>query len=388
MCGIAGVFHRDGRPAERSMVARMTAALAHRGPDGDGLYLEGPVGLGHRRLAVRDISAAGRQPMSDPDGRVVVSYNGEIYNYPALRRTLERDHGCVFRTDCDTEILPLGYRVWGPDLFARLEGMFALALWDAAAERLILARDGVGIKPLVLARRGPAVYFASEPKAIFATDAVPPTVAPAALHAFLAQGYVGPEATLFADIEQVPPGTVMTLDRTGLASHRFWSPTRRPEVRSLDQAVEAFAPLWTRVVEDHLASDVPVGVLQSGGVDSSLVSLGVAARAGAPPPLFTAAFEEASHDESDLAGAVARSAGLALKTITVDAEAGAIETLRAIAHHVDGQLADTSAYPHYLLSRAVRSRVTVALAGDGADDFFGGYPTYAATRIAGRGEAG
>jgi asparagine synthase (glutamine-hydrolysing) len=168
MCGIAGIFNLEGGGVDPAVLTRMTSALAHRGPDAEEIWLDGPVGFGHRRLAIRDLSAAGRQPMSDQSGRITVTYNGEIYNEAELRRELERDFGVTFRSRCDTEVLPAGYLAWGEKLFSRIEGIFAIRLWDAAARRLILARDSIVTKPLFFSSVGRVVRFASEIKGLLA----------------------------------------------------------------------------------------------------------------------------------------------------------------------------------------------------------------------------
>ncbi|MGA2448255.1 MAG: asparagine synthase (glutamine-hydrolyzing) [Polyangiaceae bacterium] len=380
MCGIVGFLHRDGRPVDDQTILAATRALAHRGPDGEGIWLDGPIALGHRRLAIRDLSDGGRQPVWDASGRIVVTYNGEIYNYDELRDELERRHGIRLRSRCDAEIIPNGYRAWGEDVFDRLEGMFAVALWDAADQRLVLARDGVGIKPLFVTEDDRSVAFASEVKALCANRALTLQVEPRALHAYLAQGYVGPDRTLLRGVEQLPPGTVRTYDRSGRRDRRFWTPTRRAEIRSLPEALEAFESIWPRVVEDMLVSDVPVGVLQSGGIDSSLVS--IAARSKSETRLFTAAFHSAAHDEVAQARSVANFLGAKHDVVPIQQEVSAEATFRAVVRHLDGQLADSSAFAFYVLCREVRRHVPVVLSGDGGDEFFGGYPTYRATRIA------
>ncbi|HYI29486.1 MAG TPA: asparagine synthetase B, partial [Bradyrhizobium sp.] len=182
------------------MLVRMTDSLAHRGPDGDGFWIDGAVGLGHRRLSIRDLSSLGQQPMSDPTGRVTVTYNGEIYNEAELRAELEKDFGFVFRSRCDTELLPAGYIAWGDKLFERLEGMFALALWDAAARRLVLARDAIGIKPLFYSQIDGVVRFASEVKGLLADPAHPRELDPEGVHRFLAMGYPGRSQTTLRHI--------------------------------------------------------------------------------------------------------------------------------------------------------------------------------------------
>lgn len=360
----------------------MTRILAHRGPDGEGVWLDGAIGLGNRRLAIRDPGEAGRQPMRDDDGRATVVFNGEIYNVEALMGDIVRETGWVFRSRCDTEVVLAGWLAWEDALFTRLDGMFALAVWDARAGRLVLARDGAGIKPLYLHRSPAALMFASEIKSFAAAGADDPVVEPAALHAFLAQGHVAPDRTLFAHIRPLAPGGVLSVDAGGMRESRFWKPSRSGEIRRLGEAVEAFQAVWSRVVPDHLASDVPVGVLQSGGIDSSLISTGLG---DAPDiPLFTAGFSEASHDETANARAVAKAAGRELQRVPVDETEGAETTFLATVRHFDGQLADASAFAVWRLCAAVARRVKVVLAGDGADEFFGGYPTYRASRLAER----
>lgn len=383
MCGIAGIVDFSGRPVARGIVARMTQALSHRGPDDEGVWLDpgGTVGLGHRRLAIRDLSPAGHQPMHDASGRVSISYNGEIYNDAALRRELEREHGARFRSRCDAEVIPAGFLAWGEGLFDRLEGMFAIALWDAQERTLWLARDGVGVKPLFVSHVGARTRFASEVKGLLADPEQPFRLAPEALHAYLAQGYVGPTKTLLEDVAQVPPGTVRRVDVGGVRDRRFWSPQRRPDIRRLGDACEAFASAWREVLHDQRVSDVPVGVLQSGGIDSALVVFGL--RGHADLPVFTARFQEKSHDEGVLAAATARAVGARHHTVLVET-GDVVSDFRAMVHAFDGQVADSSGLAFFALARSVRQQTAVALSGDGADEFFGGYPTYAATRLAAR----
>lgn len=389
MCGIAGIFHRNGRPASPSVVATMSGRLYHRGPDDSGLWCDGPIGLGHRRLSIRDLSSAGRQPTADPDGNVYVSYNGEIYNDCALRSELTRTHGITFRTTCDTEIIPAGYLAWGDAVFDRLEGMFAIALWDRRAKRLILVRDGVGIKPLYYHADNDTVRFASEIKALLADPDQSSTLSADGVHRFLAMGYSGPTTSTFETIRQVPPGTFLSFDSDKETSHTFWRPTRNPDITNLDDAVDEFLARWPTVVSDQLISDVPVGILQSGGIDSSLVSVAAnatdssgACRGTSPTPLFTASFSQRSFDESSLAEELASHLGAPFHRVPVTEPKQLAEVVRACVWHYDGQIADEASLSLYLLSAAVRKHVTVALTGDGGDEFFGGYPTYAASRAA------
>lgn len=381
MCGITGQYSRSGQPVSAEAVRAMTRALEHRGPDDEGLWNNGRVAFGHRRLAIRDLSPGGHQPMSDPSGRVTISYNGEIYNDAELRRELTRDFGCTYRTTCDAETIPLAYLAWGEKAFERFEGMFAIALWDNATEQLFLVRDGVGIKPLYYSDDGQLVRFASEIKGLLADPAQTRELSPSMLHRYFSMGYVGTQDTTIEGVHQVAPGSVMTFSARGRQARRFWQPSRTsPDIRSESDALEAFLPLWEKVVDDMMISDVPVGVLQSGGIDSSLVSLTVAGHHKVP--LFTAGFSDRSHDESDAASRVARLAGLEHHIVPVDGRSDLDTTLESVVHHFDGQVCDESAVPLYLLFRKVRESVTVALSGDGGDEFFGGYPTYRASRIA------
>ncbi|MGL9616740.1 asparagine synthase (glutamine-hydrolyzing) [Bradyrhizobium sp. U531] len=383
MCGIAGIFHRDGRPAEARAVAAMSAALVHRGPDGESSWLDGPVGLAHRRLAIRDLSDGGRQPMLDASERIVVTYNGEIYNDQELRSELERSFGFRFRSSCDTEILPYAYLAWGEAMFERLEGFFAIGLWDRKEGRLILARDGIGIKPLYYSESGSRVLFASEIKGVIASGDIAARIDPASLHTYLAAGHPGTQRSLYHEIKQVPPGTMIAFTDRERTERRFWRPMRAPGIHDLDEAVARLQSTIETVVKSQMVSDVPLAVLQSGGIDSSLISLTLG-RLGLKPPLFTAGFTEKSHDETAVARQIAATAGLPLHVIDGEAGEGAETALRAVVYHFDGQCADTGALGFYHLAGAVRQHCTVVLSGDGGDEFFGGYETYAATMMAER----
>lgn len=320
--------------------------------------------------------------MSDPEGRVVVTYNGELYNDASLRRELEHDFGVRFQTSCDTEILPHAYLAWGDAMFDRLEGMFAIGLWDVARRRLLLARDGIGVKPLYYAETGRAVLFGSEIKALLVGSEINAfRLNPEALHTFLAAGHAGTQRSLIEGVAQVGPGSVVAFTSGGREAWTFWTPRRAPDIVDLEQAIGLSAKTLEEVVASQLVSDVPLGILQSGGIDSTLVSLAVG-RTGARPPVFTASFEERSHDETELARAVASAVGLPHRVVPVESAGDQVALFRAVVHHFDGQCADTGALAFYRLSQAVRRHSTVALSGDGGDEFFCGYETYAATQIA------
>lgn len=359
----------------------MSNQLIHRGPDDHGSHVAGSIGLGHRRLSIRDLSSAGRQPMSDPSGRIVVSYNGEIYNDTELRKELESVHGFSFRTKTDTEIIPMGYLAWGEGLFGRLEGIFAIALWDEKEGKLCLARDGIGVKPLYYFADHEKVIFGSEIKAILASGLCPWRIDPQAIHTYLAAGHAGPGASLLQGVAQIRPGTVVTFSARSQTNKVFWQPTRRGDITNQEEALEEFMRLLPAVVEEQLISDVPLSIFQSGGVDSTLITLSVR-NLGISPPLFTAGFAEKSHDESAIAAEVAAVAGARHHVLPIETDSEPIETFRKIVHHFDGQCADTGAYAFYQICREVRKYSTVVLSGDGGDEFFAGYDTYQASRLA------
>jgi asparagine synthase (glutamine-hydrolysing) len=381
MCGIAGYFRRDGGPVLPEIVARMTEQLIHRGPDDHGIHVADKIGLGHRRLSIRDLSTSGRQPMSDPSGRVVVSYNGELYNDAELRRELESRYDLSFRTKTDTEIIPAGYLAWGEGVFERLEGMFAIALWDEIEGKLYLARDGIGIKPLYYYVDEGKVLFGSEIKAILASGLCPRRIDPPALHTYLAAGHAGPGASLLQGVAQVRPGTILSFTDRSKTDRTFWQPTRTGDIDSHEEALDEFSRLLPAIVEAQLVSDVPLSIFQSGGVDSTLITLATR-QLGISPPLFTAGFAERSHDESDIAAEVAAIAGAAHHVLPIETDPDPLGTFRRIVHHFDGQCADTGAYAFYRICREVRKHSTVVLSGDGGDEFFAGYDTYRASRLA------
>lgn len=381
MCGIAGCFHRNGQPADSRDLVQMSDALLHRGPDASGVWVEGSIGLAHRRLAIRDLSSAGRQPMSDPSNRVTVTYNGEIYNDRELRAELERNFGFKFRTRCDTEILPFAYLAWGQEMVDRIEGIYAFGLWDRDHELLMLARDPIGVKPLLFSETPNLVLFASEVKGILACERTTATLNPESLHTFFAAGHAGTASSLLTNIEQVPPGSTVVFSRGQRRSRQFWKPLRTGEMVDREAALAEVHRSLVGVVESQLTSDVPLSVLQSGGIDSSLISLAVGRR-HVETSLFTASFDEPSHDETAAARDVANAAGLPHRIVPIDVSGDLEGSFRSVVHHFDGQCADTGALAFYLLSEAVRRHSTVVLSGDGGDEFFCGYETYAATQFA------
>ncbi len=383
MCGIAGIVHwaAPGRPVDADVLAAMTASLAHRGPDGDGLWTAPGVGLGHRRLAIIDLSDAGRQPMCDASGRLVITYNGEIYNFRELRAALEAK-GHRFRSQTDTEVLLLGYREWGAGVVERVSGIFAFALWDADAQTLLLARDPLGVKPLFYSDVDGTLRFGSEPKAILTDPAVDRAPDLAALDAFLTFSYTPAPATGFAAVRQLEPGQIATVDRRGVRMRSYWPCPYEARPAAIDEAtaVAEFTARFDRVTAAQMVSDVPVGAFLSGGLDSAAV-VRAARRAGlGPVHALTVGFDVPGFDERDVARRTAAALGAEWSSQEVSLDATAL--LPALSRHMEEPTADSSMIPVYLLCREARRRFTVALSGDGADEILAGYETYRAARLA------
>ena len=379
MCGITGIFYRDNSRVNPNALAKMTNTLAHRGPDNTGIWYEKNIGLGHRRLSIRDLTTAGNQPMADPYGHVIVTFNGEIYNYQELKNQLENESGFNFKTQSDTEILTLGYLAWGENLFNKIEGMFAIGIWDKKSQKLILSRDAIGIKPLYVYEDKGKVLFASELKAFI--DLIEIKLNTDSLHTFLAAGYTGPSASLLRNVRQIRPGSFETFTVNDKVEHCFWKPTRKNEIISLDEAIEEFEIILHAVVKDHMLSDVPVCNFQSGGIDSTLISLALS-KQGISVPLLTASFSEKSHDESDAAAEVSQKTGLKQYLLHVEDDNNPELTFKKIVYHFDGQCSDTGSYAFYRLCGEAKKYSKVVLSGDGGDEFFGGYDTYLASQLA------
>jgi asparagine synthase (glutamine-hydrolysing) len=384
MCGLAGVVDLGGldRDAVEPCLERAIERLGPRGPDSRGRWFDPDCALGHTRLAVIDLSPEADQPMAGHG--LVVAYNGEIYNFAALRSELE-DDGASFRTRSDTEVLLAGWRRWGEALLPRLSGMFAFALWDPARRALVLARDRFGKKPLVWARDGRRLSFASDAVALDRLRGGAGDIDPRALRLLFTLRYLPEPWSIRAGVERLPPGHFLRLDGDGLAISRWYDLARQPlPSYSGDEAALAdLARRFDRAVADRLVAEVPLGVFLSGGIDSALVAASMVRRAGKVRS-FTVGFEGATayYEERPAARALARHLG----TEHVELAVGAGEAeaaLDAVFDGLDEPFADSSAVPTYLLARAARTEVTVALSGDGADEVFGGYRKYRAERFAG-----
>jgi asparagine synthase (glutamine-hydrolysing) len=376
MCGICGIATPRGA-VDRERLRRMSETLVHRGPDSEGAHVDGGIGLAARRLAIIDL-AHGEQPIANEDGTVVVVQNGELYNYRELAHELRRA-GHIFRTECDTEVHVHGYEEWGLDLFERLRGMFAVAIWDARQQRLVLARDRFGIKPLYYRHVDGELSFASE------LDALPQgEIDLDALDAFLTFNTIPGPLSIFREIRKLVPGHVLTWQHGDMATREYARPGPL-EPRHDDDEAELVEECRARLrdsVRAHLIADVPVGVLLSGGVDSGALAALAAEESGEPVRTFSIGFEESSFDELAGARLVAERYATRHRELVLRPDAALL--LPALADAFDEPFADSSALPTYLVSKLAAEDVKVALSGEGGDELFGGYYTYVADQLAER----
>jgi asparagine synthase (glutamine-hydrolysing) len=383
MCGIAGrVNFRSRAPVDPQIVASMCGLLAHRGPDGQDVWTESHVALGHRRLAIIDLSDGGRQPMASADGRFRITFNGEIYNFRELRRELE-GRGCSFRTQSDTEVILAAYALEGPDCLRRLNGMFALAIWDRVDRTLFLARDRVGKKPLYYRRDDDGIAFASEPKAFLAEPGFSSRPDLAAIDWYLSYQYVPAPLSALAGVRRLEPAHYLITSDGNAEPQRYWRLLYGRKVRlSEGDAAAGVLEKLDVAVRRRLVSDVPLGAFLSGGIDSASI-VALMARAGsAPVKTFSIGFEEDAYNELPFARMVAERYGTEHHEFVVKPDA--IEIVPKIAWHYNEPYADSSAIPTFYLSELTRRHVTVALNGDGGDETFAGYDRYRAIVLAQR----
>jgi asparagine synthase (glutamine-hydrolysing) len=383
MCGIAGrVNYASGAPVDPAVISRMCDLLAHRGPDGDGVWCEGPVGLGHRRLAVIDLSPLGRQPMATDDGALTVTFNGEVYNFLELRAELE-GLGHRFRSHSDTEVILAAYRQWGPDCVRRLAGMFAFVLWDAPRRRVFAARDRLGKKPFFYRLDRDGVAFASEPKAFLAEESFIPEVDLSAVSQYLSYQYVPAPRSGFKGVQKLPPAHTLLIEDGRLSLARYWKLSYGRKVTLTErEAVEALGERLRCAVKRRLISDVPLGAFLSGGIDSGLVVSFMAECLDTPVRTFSIGFQEEAYNELPAARMVAERYGTEHREFVVRPHA--IDFLPQLVWHYGEPYADSSALPTYILSELTRRHVTVALTGDAGDESFGGYDRYVASVLAQR----
>jgi asparagine synthase (glutamine-hydrolysing) len=377
MCGIAGLFHPDvPKPVDPARIRAMADTLAHRGPDGSGVWTAPGIGLGHRRLSIIDLEG-GAQPMVSADRELAITYNGEVYNFRELRAELEKG-GHAFATESDTEVILASWRQWGPACLSRLNGMFAFALYDAAEDALFLARDRLGVKPLYLATLPDgALVFGSELKALLAHPSLRRAPNPQAVEDYLAYGYVPDDACIVAGVSKLPAGHSLLVrrGRPVPAPVKWWdvdfsSPSRASAAALEEELVERLR----EAVTSRMVADVPLGAFLSGGVDSSAVVAFMAEASRKAVQTCSISFDEADHDETRYAAAVAERFATAHRTRTV--ASGDFSLIDTLAEAYDEPFADASAIGTYRVSELAREKVKVALSGDGADEAFAGYRRY------------
>ncbi|MGE0449662.1 MAG: asparagine synthase (glutamine-hydrolyzing) [Vicinamibacterales bacterium] len=383
MCGIVGKLAFDRQtPVDAPLLLRMAEQIRHRGPDDGGVWTDGGIGLGCRRLAILDLSERGHQPMANDDGSIHIAYNGEIYNFQEIRRYLERK-GHRFRSTTDTETLLRLYEEEGVDCLGRLRGMFAFAIWDAPRGRLLLARDRLGKKPLVYYQDANQLVFASEAKALLQDPVVPRKPNHEAIHHFLTYGYVPAPLCAFEGWRKLPPGHYLIAQRGQVSLHQYWTlrylPKRRGTVDALGEELEA---LLQESVSLRMISDVPLGALLSGGLDSSVIVALMRRLTSGPVRTFSIGSDRSDYDERRYARMVAERFETEHHELVVRPDATSM--LPRLAWHYDEPFADSSAVPSFAVSALARSSVTVALNGDGGDECFLGYQRYLAVALAAR----
>jgi len=381
MCGICGIFnYRDNQPAEPGIVARMTKTIAHRGPDDEGTHFAGSLGLGFRRLSIIDLSPAGHQPMSDPERRTWIVFNGEIYNFRELRKELE-SHGREFRTQCDTEVIVQGYNQWGDGVLNRLNGMFGLAIWDEPRRRLLVARDAMGIKPVYYALRDGTLFFGSEIRPVLEGLGTQRRVNPLALNMFLRYRYTPAPLTLVSGVMKLAAGEKLTIADGAVETARWYQYVPEPfsSAPSPSEARSTLLELYKRAVKRHLISDVPVGLLLSGGMDSGLL-LGLMSLSGSSWPTFTVGYgSNFKDDELEDAAETARYYSAHNTAVRLDRQAFEA-ALPRIVDVLEEPVASSSIVPMYFVCQRARQDVKVALIGQGPDELFGGYTRHLGVR--------
>jgi asparagine synthase (glutamine-hydrolysing) len=382
MCGIVGMLNLDGSAADARLLGRMNEAIRHRGPDEEGTYLEGNVGMAMRRLAIIDL-AGGQQPIANEDQTCWIVFNGEIYNYRELKAQLE-SLGHTFRTDSDTEAIVHAYEEFGADCPKHLRGMFAFAIWNEREQELFLARDRVGKKPLLYSKTSRAFVFGSEFSALLLHPAVGREIDRGAIDDYISFMYVPAPLTAYRDIRKLEPGHSLTLRRDGeMKIERYWEPDFSKKLKISEEEAGARAlELLRDAVRVRLMSEVPLGAFLSGGIDSSAVVALMAEESSTPVKTFSIGFEEQDFSELHHARRVAERVGAEHHEFIVRPDA--MEVLPTLVEHYGEPYADSSAIPTYYVSRETRRHVTVALNGDGGDECFAGYNRYAAMRLSER----
>jgi len=376
MCGIVGILSTNEK-VDLDTVKKMRDRMTHRGPDDEGVYLskDGLVALGHRRLSIIDLSSRGKQPMRNEDGTIWVVYNGEIYNFQSLRQELE-ELGHVFQSDTDTEVIVHAYEAWGEDCITRFGGMFAFAVWDEKRKIMLLARDRLGIKPLFYYWDGNVFIFSSEIKGILPYSKVNRAIDTTALFDYFTYLYIPPPKTIYSHIRKIREGHILKYENDSLEEHKYWDINFEERNRLTEaQTEELLLEKLKKAVQSYMVSDVPVGVLLSGGFDSSTVTSLASPHSREKLYTCTVGFDVTEHSETGYARIIADCFGTEHHESTV-----AIESLQENLSHVvwmyDEPYADSSAIPTHEVCRIARQHVKVALSGDGGDEVFTGYPRY------------
>lgn len=387
MCGIAGIISSfAGGQVDGETVRHMRDTLSHRGPDDSGLWMsrDSLVGLGHRRLSVLDISELGHQPMVASSGKAVICYNGEVYNFGELRSELAQTNRYAFRSDTDTEVILQAYLAWGDTFVDRLEGMFAICIWDIEKNRAILVRDRLGIKPLVYALSNDRLIFASEIRGVLASGEISRELSTQAAWDFFSYGYVPTPQTIYSNIKKLPPATIMTYENGKIEMRTYWEPEFDCSDIQIDRAISEISELTDRSVDGYLVSDVPTGCYLSGGLDSSIVTQRAAydfSRAknlrlgGTELNTFTIAFDVDEDSDAHYAKIAAQAYDTNHREMTVSREMAHAKN-DAILDMFDEPFAASSTIPMTYLAEFARRHVTVALCGEGGDETFGGYSWY------------
>jgi asparagine synthase (glutamine-hydrolysing) len=376
MCGICGIFNFSCEAqVDGAELRAMNEQIIHRGPDEDGFYLNGRIGMAMRRLSIVDLSG-GQQPIANEDGTVWIVFNGEIYNYPELKEDLER-RGHRFKTRSDTEAIIHAYEEYGLDCPTRLNGMFAFAIWDSRRERLFLGRDRVGKKPLYYFKDGERLVFGSELKSLLQAKNIPRRVSKRALDLYLTLEYIPAPFSIFENIFKLPAGHSLTMDANGqIAIRQYWDLRFHENGYHPQELEKGLVDLLQDAVKIRLMSDVPLGAFLSGGIDSSCVVALMARVMNEPVKTFSIGFEEGSYNELHYARQIARHFKTDHKEFII--RPNALELTEKLVKHLDEPLGDFSIFPTYLVSKMAREHVTVVLSGDGGDELFAGYDTYIA----------
>lgn len=379
MCGITGYFKSEDRILSKDSLIEATNSIRHRGPDDAGYYEDENVGLGHRRLSIIDLSSAGHQPMTSANGRYIIAYNGEIYNYLQLKQELQ-SNGFQFRSQSDTEVVVNGFEYWGSAIFEKLNGIFAISIWDKAEKKLILARDRMGVKPLYYWHENDLLLFGSEIKTILSYDIVKRKINLQSFHEFLYYGYALGENTMFSGIKKILPGQYLEISKDKVMTKKFWSINN---INTISQngikesmAISQTKSLLESAVSRQLVSDVPVGVFLSGGIDSSAITAFASKHYAGKLKSYSAGFDfDGGHNELPLASKIAKKFGTQHHELMIQGK-DITDIIKKMIYHHDEPFSDAANIPLYLMTQHVKNDCKVVLQGDGGDELFAGYPRY------------